>query len=74
MNATEHKAAMSRKLAAVAGVAVELTIRGPRAFTISTDQRNEAAAEKLAAFFKAGGSVVSVEHDDECGSFVYADV
>lgn len=72
MTATEHRDALTAKLSAMAGVAVEITIRGARAFTISIEQRNERAADKLAAFF-ASGSVVSVEHDDECGSFVYVD-
>ncbi|AIW01654.1 hypothetical protein vB_Pae_PS9N_00003 [Pseudomonas phage vB_Pae_PS9N] len=66
-------AAMETKMSKVAGVAVELTIRAERAFTFSFEEVNEAAADKLAKFFKEGGAKVEVEHDEECGSFVYVD-
>lgn len=64
-----------QNLATVAGMPVEVTVRGERAFTFSTAVRNDAAAARLADFFRKGGPDVrvSVEHDDECGSFVYVD-
>jgi len=55
------------------GVEVELTIRGDRSFTFSTEEKNEAAAEAIADYFR-GSASVNVEHDDECGSFVYVEV
>ena len=54
----------------LAGVAVELTIRGDKEFTFSTFERNDAAAERIAGFFR-GTAKVEIAHDDEVGSFVY---
>lgn len=54
----------------LAGVQVELTIRGDKEFTFSTFDRNDAAAERIASYFRSNAQV-EVEHDDECGSFVY---
>ncbi|AKI28834.1 hypothetical protein PM404_gp45 [Stenotrophomonas phage vB_SmaS-DLP_1] len=65
-------AAMETKMSKVAGAAVELTIRAERAFTFSFESVNEEAAAKLAKFFE-GQAKVEVEHDEECGSFVYVD-
>lgn len=65
-------AAMEAKLSKVAGAAVELTIRAEKSFTFSFEEVNEAAAAKLAKFFE-GQAKVEVEHDEECGSFVYVD-
>lgn len=68
-------AAMEAKMSKVAGAAVELTIRAERAFTFSFESVNEEAAAKLAklAKFFEGQAKVEVEHDEECGSFVYVD-
>lgn len=65
-------AAMEAKMSKVAGAAFELTIRAERAFTFSFESVNEEAAAKLAKFFE-GQAKVEVEHDEECGSFVYVD-
>ena len=70
--ALEMKKALEAKISQVAGVAVELTIRGDRAFTFSTEERSDEAAQRIAEFF-AGEAVVEIEHDDEIGSFVYVD-
>jgi len=65
-------AAMETKMSKVAGAAVELTIRAERAFTFSFESINKEAATKLAKFFEGQGQAkVEVEHDEECGSFVY---
>lgn len=65
-------AAMEAKMSQVAGAPVELTIRGDKAFTFSFETMNEEAASKLAKFFESEANVC-VEHDLECGSFVYVD-
>jgi hypothetical protein len=71
--ATEQKAILESHLTKVAGVAVEITIRGDRSFTISTEAEDRPACEKLVAYFsEAQAKSVSVEHD-ECGSFVYVE-
>lgn len=63
---------MQAKMSEIAGATVEITIRGDRAFTLSFEEVNKPAADKLVKFFE-GEAKVSVEHDDECGSFVYVD-
>lgn len=60
-------------IAAVAGKTPELTIRGPRAFTFSYETVEREAADKLVAYFSPLARV-SVEHDAECGTFIYLDV
>lgn len=65
-------AATEAEMSEVAGAAVELTIRSERACTFSFESVNEEAAAKLAKFFE-GQAKVEVEHDEECGSFVYVE-
>ena len=72
MNINEAKAGLEVKISRIAGVPVELTVRGESAFTFSLPEVNKTAADKIADFF-ASMAKVSVEHDDECGSFVYVE-
>ena len=66
-------AKMEDNLSKIAGHKVELTIRGDRAFTISSDEMVPDLADKVAAFF-GGAAKISASHDEECGSFVYIEV
>lgn len=66
---------LEKKFSTVAGVPVEITHTGGQSFTFATEERNEKAAEKIRAFLIAGGATkINIEHDDECGSFVYVDL
>lgn len=62
---------MIAKMKEICGVAPELTIRGDKAFTFSFENVERVAGEKLAKFF--ADYVVSVDHDEECGTCVYVD-
>lgn len=66
-----HKS-LEQQISKLAGVPVEMTIRGERSFTFSTEERNEQAADRIAAFFK-GQAKAEIVHDDEVGSFVYVE-
>lgn len=57
----------------VAGREIEITIRGDRSFTFSFDEIDEVATRKICDFFK-GSAKISVETDEECGTFIYCDV
>ena len=64
---------MEANLSKIAGRKVELTIRGDRAFTISTEEMILDLDSRVAAFFGKAAKI-SASHDEECGSFVYIDV
>ena len=66
-------AKMEDNLSKIAGHKVELTIRGDRAFTISSDEMVLDLDAKVAAFFGKAAKI-SASHDEECGSFVYIEV
>ena len=63
-------------LASIAGQPVDVTFRDRRAFTFSVERRDEAAADRLAAFARSArpDATVTFAHDDEAGSHVYVDV
>lgn len=65
--------AITAKLSAALGVNVEVTVRGARAFTFSTDTVTVDLGDKVSAFLCGLGSV-HVDHDEECGSFAYVSV
>ena len=70
MNAAQiAKQAMEEKLSAIAGRAVELTIRGDRSFTFYFDGVCEEAAQRLAA--SVVGENVQIDADAELGTCVY---
>lgn len=62
---------MIAKMKAICGVAPEITIRGEKKFTFSFENVERVAAAKLSKFFS--DYVVSVDHDEECGTCVYVD-
>ena len=75
--ATTGETKMSRKenleaaLAQVVGAPVEITVRGERDFTFSTDRIDQDFEFHLVKFFGAAMTLQSVDIDDECGTFVY---
>jgi hypothetical protein len=66
-----RKSGLELALSEVIGEAVEITIRGPRAFTFSTERVVAELPVKLIEYFGARMHFESVEHDAEIGSFVY---
>ena len=54
------------------GTPIEITIRGERRFTFSTDQVTPDLEARIAEFF-GPTMALSSDHDDEVGSFVYAE-
>ena len=63
-----RKAALETKLTALLGVPVEITVRGPLAFTLSTEGDARVAMEKAKAFLSASGQATGwqVLYDAEC--------
>jgi phosphatidylserine decarboxylase len=73
MTTTERKQALENQLSQIAGLPVEVTIRGLRAFTFSFESVNASAVAAIENFF-AGNLKMTVETDDECGTFIYATI
>jgi hypothetical protein len=63
---------MMNTLKKIAGRDAELTIRGERSFTISFEDQDIRAAQKINEFFKDQAKV-EIVIDEECGIFVYID-
>jgi hypothetical protein len=68
-----RKQAFEARIAALVGKPVELTVRGDRSFTFSTDDVTPDLGDKLAAFF-GNLATVTADHDDECGTCAYVEV
>jgi hypothetical protein len=68
----DRMANLKKMLTERIGVPIEITIRGERKFTFSTDQVTPDLEARLAEFFGQTMTLTS-EHDDEVGSFVYAE-
>jgi hypothetical protein len=68
-----RKQNLEARMTALVGKPVELTVRGEKAFTFSTETVTADLGERIAAFFGALATV-RVEHDEECGSFAYVEV
>lgn len=73
MTTTERKAALENQLTQIAGVPVEVTIRGLRQFTFSFEIVDESAVAAIESFFGVLAKL-EVKYDDECGTFIYATV
>jgi hypothetical protein len=71
--AQQDRARLQNHISKVAGVPVEITVRGDRRFTYSFDGVDEAAAGRIVGFF---GSLAACEVvvDAECGTFIYCDL
>lgn len=57
----------------LAGQKAEITIRGDREFTFSFESVNVDGAEKIKVFF-GNQAKFEIDHDEECGTFVYVNV
>ena len=67
------KQKMESVISNVAGVAIEITIRGLNEFTFSFLGQNNSAVAKLQKFFGVNMSNVEVNYDAECDeTYVYA--
>lgn len=64
---------LQEQLSRHVGIPVDITIRGERAFTFSTDKVTPELEDRIRTFF---GQVfaLTTKHDPECGSFCYADL
>jgi hypothetical protein len=76
MTTATAKSGLEAKISQVAGIAVELTIRGLKEFTFHFEGRNDSAAAKITRFFAGSADVRSHFEDDELGGFtcIYVDV
>jgi hypothetical protein len=61
------------KISQLVGTEVEITVRGDTSFTFSTETVTANLGTDLAQFF-GSLATVTVEHDDECGSFAYVEL
>lgn len=68
-----RKQALEARISAMVGAPVDLTIRGERSFTFSTDEVTMNLGDILAAFF-GNLATVTADHDDECGTCAYVEV
>ena len=73
MNTSERIANLESQLSLIAGLPVEVTVRGLRDFTFSFETVNQSAADAILRFFD-GQITAKVETDEECGTFIYATV
>lgn len=73
MTNTERKTNLEKVISGIAGQPVALTIRGLKSFTFSTDEVTADLGEKISGYF-GKMATVTVDHDEECGSFAYVEV
>lgn len=65
-----RKLSLEQRFSGIVGRPVELTVRGEREFTFSTETVCDDLPARVAAFFGPLASVTAA-HDPECGSFAY---
>lgn len=65
--------ALRERISRQIGHEITVTIRGEAKFTFSTDDVTPGLEDKLREFF-GDRMTLTTTHDDECGTFVYADV
>ena len=69
---TDRKAALEEILSNVVGAKVEITIRGERKFTFSTEVVHQDLEFELFNYFGNAMQIdAPTEIDNECGTFVY---
>jgi len=71
MNATDRKALLQNTISKIVGCNVEITIRGDRNFTFSTDRVDHDLEFHLKSYF---GNAMVLDGEpviDDCGTFVY---
>ena len=71
LNIQNRKANLESQISKVVGMPGEITIRGEKEFTFSTEKVSKRAAKKIENFFKSVAKSFQVEHDKECGTFCY---
>lgn len=64
---------VAQTLTKIAGREVEVTVRSDKAFTFSMDVVDPKATKAIKDFFKGQGTL-TVEEDEECGTFIYLDL
>lgn len=64
------KQQLEQVLTSIAGLPVEITIRGLRSFTMSFEAVDDAATARLTQYF-AGQAQTSVMVDAETGTYIY---
>lgn len=64
---------VAQTLSKLAGQPVEVTIRSEKAFTFSLEVVDKKATKAITNFFKGQGKL-TVEEDEECGTFIYLDL
>lgn len=74
MTTNERKQTLETQLSNIAGLPVEITVRGPQSFTISYETINDAAKQALTQFFAVSTASLTTEEDDECGTFLYLEI
>jgi hypothetical protein len=63
---------LAATLTHIVGAKVEITIRGGRAFTFSTESADQNLEARLVGYFGPLMALdMETEIDDECGTFVY---
>lgn len=73
MKTNDRKARLEANISKAIGISVELTIRGERKFTFSTDEVNRELPTKISAFFGKAATVTE-DHDEECGTCAYVEI
>ena len=68
MKTNDRKAALESRLSQICGMAIEITIRGLNAFTISAEGNTVAAMGKAKSFLGMTGALSDwrAEYDEEC--------
>lgn len=68
MNANQRKAALEARLSRICGFAIEITIRGLNAFTISSEGNTVSDMGKAKSFLGMTGALSGWEadYDEEC--------
>ena len=73
MNRKQRLTALAEEISHHIGTRVEITIRSETAFTFSTETVAPDLERRLRAFF-GPKFTMRTDHDEECGSFCYADL
>lgn len=73
MTTESRIARLEAQMTALVGAPVELTIRGDKSFTFSTEDIVANLGDVIAAYF-GKLATVTVDHDDEIGSFAFVEV
>ena len=73
MNIEDKKARLANTISKKIGIAVEMTVRGDRSFTFSTDDVTPNLGKKVKEFFGDKANV-KTEHEEDVGSFAYVEL